>query len=599
MLANLPVLKLVAIISSALLLSQCTKVSEPQVHPVTNKEQSTAATTPYTMPATAYLALANNQADVEKQNLLVMAAGRFIYDGQWRDGVRTLAQTGNLSPEQADAKNILLAKADLMRDQPRSAIARLAGVRESSNLSAFYQVQYHEILASAYESVGSPAESVVERIKLERLIPDEAGRSNNRRILWLTLTMLPVAELNTLAVEAADNSELQGWMKLALIPRQNHDDAQTLFAQVEQWQEQYKDHPANNLLPSPLATVKPLVHGSPRQIALLLPLTGPLAGPGGAIRDGFMAVAGNSTTNVRQYDTAAGEVSALYQQALNDGAEYIIGPLSKTEVALVAAMEHPVPTLLLNEADVASKTNAYLFGLSPSNEARQVAVKAGKKGYKRALVITPAGSWGEEIVAAFASQWQTNGGVIVDKLAYGSNENLNVAVRDLLHVSESQAREKQLKQLLGRNIQMIPRRRQDFDMIFLLAYPSKARQIMPLLRYYFAADVPVYATSAVYAGSPDIMKDKDLDGIIFSDMRWVFDHQTANKNWPEQLNSYNRLYALGMDSYTLATQLNQLLLFPAMGIDDKSGVLYLNRARQIARIPAWGQFKGGAAVVIR
>ncbi|WP_347251734.1 penicillin-binding protein activator, partial [Legionella sp.] len=342
--------------------------------------------------------------------------------------------------------------------------------------------------------------------------------------------------------------------------------------------------------------LKPYLHSAPKQIALLLPLSGPLAGPGGAIRDGFMAAASNSSTTIRQYDTAVGDVAALYQQALSEGADYVVGPLSKTDVAVVATMEHPVPTLLLNDIDVTNSTNAYRFGLSPSNEARQVAVKAEKKGYKRALIIAPAGQWGDEIVAAFTAQWQSSGGVIVDKLAYGNNDNLNVAVRDLLHVSDSQAREKRLKDILGQKIQMIPRRRQDFDMIFLLAYPSKARQIMPLLRYYFAGDVPVYATSTVYAGSPNIMRDKDLDGIIFSDMPWVFAHQMANKNWPEQLNSYSRLYALGMDSYTLSTQLNQLLLFPAMGIDDKSGVLYLNRAQQIARIPAWGQFKGGVAV---
>lgn len=589
-------INLVAIISSALLLSQCMKVPEPQIESSVKVKSAAALTTPYTMPASAYLALAKNQADIEKQNMLIMAAGRFIYDGQLRDGLRTLAQTSNLSLEQTNAKNILLAKTDLIRDQPRSAISRLAAVRETNNLSAFYQVQYHEILASAYESVGNPAESVVERIKLEGLIPDDAGKANNRRILWLTLTKLPLPELNTLAVEASDNSELQGWMKLALIPRQNHENAQALYAQVEQWQTQYPEHPANKLLPSPLTAVQPYLYSSPKQIALLLPLTGPLAGPGGAIRDGFMAASANSPANIRQYNTAAGDVAALYRQALSEGADYVVGPLSKTDVAVVAAMEHPVPTLLLNDMDVANNTNAYRFGLSPSNEARQVAVKAEKKGYKRALVIAPAGAWGDEIVAAFSSQWKTNGGVVVDKLAYGNNDDLNVSVRDLLHVSDSQSREKHLRQLLGQKIQTIPRRRQDFDMIFLLAYPSKARQIMPLLKYYFAGDIPVFATSAVYAGSPNIMKDKDLDGIIFSDMPWVFAHQMANKNWPEQLNSYNRLYALGMDSYTLTNQLNQLLLFPAMGIDDKSGVLYLNRIQQIARIPAWGQFKGGVAI---
>lgn len=598
MLAIVPILRFFSIVVSAAFLSHCARVVVPEVQSATNQEKPTIAKTPYTLPANSYLALSKNQDELEKQNLLIMAAGRFIYDGQWRDGLGVLAQTSNLLPEQADAKTILVAKTDLIREQPRSAISRLANVHEINRLSSYYQVQYHETLAQAYELVGSAAESVVERIKLESLISDEGTQASNRRILWLTLTKLPIEEINTLALEARDNSKLQGWMKLALIARQKNRDARETLAQMEQWQSQFPNHPANNLLPSPLASVKPYLHPMPQKLALLLPLTGPLAGPGGAIRDGFLAAATNSASKVQLYDTAAKPVSELYQTALSEGAEYIVGPLSKTDVATVAAMDHPVPTLLLNDVDLKAKTNAYHFGLSPANEAGQVAVKAGKKGHKRALIIAPAGVWGDEIVEAFRAQWQTNGGIIVDKLAYTANDDLNQAIRNLLHISESQDREKQVKALLGHNIQTIPRRREDFDMIFLLAYPSKARQIMPLLKYYFAGNVPVYATSTVYGGSPDIMKNKDLDGIIFSDMPWVFANHVGSRSWPEQLNSYNRLYALGMDSFALTTQLNQLLLFPAMGVDDKSGVLYLTGTQQIARIPAWGQFKGGVAVVI-
>ncbi|MBA2710904.1 MAG: penicillin-binding protein activator [Tatlockia sp.] len=594
MLVKFPSFKFLTIIVSAALLSQCARVSVPQELPASNQTKTSKAQTPYTLPASSYLALSKNQSNDEKQNLLIMAAGRFIYDGQWRDGIRVLAQSNNLSSQQANTKIILLAKTDLIRDQPRSAIVRLAGVHEINSLSSYYQVQYHETLASAYELAGSAAESVIERIKLDPLISDEGSRANNRRILWLTLTKLPVEELNTFAVEAADNSDLQGWMKLALIARQNKD-ANLILAKMEEWQSQYQNHPANSLLPSPLTSVKSYFHSKPRQVALLLPLTGPLAGPGCAIRDGYLSASTNSSIKVQLYDTAAKPVASLYQQALSEGADYVVGPLSKTDVATVAAMEHPVPTLLLNDIDVSS-ANAYHFGLSPVNEAQQVALKAGKKGYKRAIIISPAGAWGDEVIEAFRSEWQNNGGIIVDKLAYGSNDDLNKGVRSLLQISESQAREKQLKDLLGRNIQTIPRRREDFDLIFLLAYPTKARQIMPLLKYYFAGNVPVYATSTVYGGSTDIMKDKDLDGIIFSDMPRVFASQAGSKNWPEQLNSYNRLYALGWDSFALSTQLNKLLLFPAMGIGEKSGVLYLNRAQQIARIPAWGQFKGGVAV---
>ncbi len=53
--------------------------------------------------------------------------------------------------------------------------------------------------------------------------------------------------------------------------------------------------------------------------------------------------------------------------------------------------------------------------------------------------------------------------------------------------------------------------------------------------------------------------------LFFCDMSWVFTHQMGHKNWPEQFNSYNRLYALGRDSHLLTTRLNQLLLFFSNG----------------------------------
>ncbi len=594
-------LKTVLLIFCVLGLTQCaTRVARENHSPVSQASQGgPKLVSPYTMPAAAYLAMAKNQSGTEKQSLLLMAAGRLIHDGQWRQGLAILAQTGELSAELADEKSLLLAKVDLIREQPRAAIAKLAAVYDVNNLPVYYQVQFHEMLAYAYQTSGNPANSVLERIKLEGLLPDEASRANNRRALWLSLTVLPVAELDTLAMEATDGSVLKGWMQLALISRKQYDNPQSMLDQIERWQTQYPNHPANYILPTPLNSVRSRLYPAPQQVALLLPVTGPLAGPGGAIRDGFMAAYDASPAHaymkVRVYDTASANVASLYQQAVNDGAQYVVGPLSKPNVSAVASMNHPVPTLLLNDLEGGTTANAWQFGLSPGNEARQVAAHARKRGLSRALVIAPTGSWGADVVNAFASQWRASGAQIVDTMYYGPHDDMNASIRNFLHVSDSEARSKHLQQLLGHNIESAPGRRKDFDVIFLLAYPSKARQIMPMLKYYYAGDVPVYATSSVYSGSASSMQDRDLDGVIFCDMPWVFSHQMGARNWPEQFNSYNRLYALGMDSFALSSQLNQLILFPALGVSDKSGVLYLSGNNQIARILAFGQFRQGLA----
>jgi uncharacterized protein len=589
------------VVISFIFLSNCTKVNTDTA--ITSLHVNKKITSPYTLPAEAYLAMAKKQTGIEQNTLLIMASGRLIDEGAYQQAQDILTQMHSTTEEQINEQYVLLAKINLSRNRVSQALSALATVHHTGDLPVYYQVQYHELLATAYQYLGKLSESVVERIKLNRLLLDDEAQANNSRALWFSLTNLPVAELNTLAAERSEGNVLKGWVTLALISRQSYPYPQAMLADVEQWQNHYPNHPANRLLPSPLEQIAPKLYSNPKQIALLLPITGPLSGPGLAIKDGFMAAFDASGTqdyvSVRVYDTQQGNVSELYQQAINNGAEYVVGPLSKPDVLTVATMTHPIPTILLNDTDGKLREHAYAFGLSPTNEARQVAARARKQGLSRALIIAPAGPWGNDMVSAFSEQWQITGGRVVDVLHYGLQDDLNTRIRHFLQVSDSEAREKRLKQLLGHTLEATPQRRQDFDMIFLVAYPSKARQIMPLLRYYYLNRVPVYATSSVYSGSADSMKDRDLDGIIFCDMPWVFHHQMGWRNWPEQFNSYNRLYALGMDSYALSTQLNQLLLFPALDINDKNGVLYLNAKQHIARILVFAQFKQGLPDLMR
>lgn len=575
---------------SVLLLSQCTQLSQEGI---AKRRQQQAVPSPYTMPTSAYLALAEHQQGEDKQSLLLLAAGRAITDGDWQQGIHLLSQVEPVTTVLADQKNLLLAKVDLMRERPSAAISKLSNVREISRLSVYYQVQFHDILASAYQKTHHPVEAVLERIKLDHLLSDEVSKANNLRVLWLSLTTLPKAELDTLLLESSDNQALDGWIQLAGIARRSYADVDQLLSALEQWQTQFPTHAANYILPTPFDRIKQRLFAPPKHMALLLPTSGPLAGPAHAIQDGFMAAyeasASRAQIQVRVYNTNMDSVASVYHQAIAEGADYIVGPLTKAHTAEVARLNHPVPTVLLNDVDVAVKDNAYQFGLSPANEARQVAVRARKNGLSHALVIAPAGAWGESVVNAFAQQWRDTGGQIVETFYFSPNEDLTPAIRQILHISANVDHQKKKAAP-----STLPMRRQDIDVIFLVAYPTKARQIVPLLRYYYAGDVPVYATSSVYSGSVDPMRDRDLNGVIFCDMPWVFSHQMGQRHWAEQLNSYNRLYALGMDSYALSTQLNQLLLFPALGVDDKSGILYLTAGNRIARILAFAQFRQGA-----
>lgn len=596
MLINVFHYRILLVLLASFILGQCTKAVNSTEPVKVFKEK---INNPYPLPAAEYLALAESEVGEQKQSHLLSAAAQMISKGQWNQSATILTQTRELTEQQVEEKKVLLASIDVMRDKPEAALAQLSSITEASKLSAFMQIQYHEVLAQAFRSQGKYKDSIAQRIALEPLLADEESQMTNLRTLWLTLINLPPAELQVMAAEAANQSESQGWFQLVSIARQYKGNAKSLLAALDQWQTTFPNHSGNTLLPSPLDSIAHKIVSKPKKVALLLPLSGVLAGPGNAIREGFMVAnkqnEDQDAIQVAVYDTAKAPVDSLYLKAIEEGAEYVVGPLTKAQVAVVAAMEHPVPTLLLNDSDVSVQDNSYLFGLSPINEATQVAMKASSKGLRKALIIAPKSDWGIEVTKAFSTQWNSKGGKIVDTFIYGPNDDLNKKMQDFLRISNSQQRQKKVQNLLGYHIQTMVSRRQDFDVIFLLAYPSKARQIMPLLKYYYSGDVPVYATSSVYAGNANALKDKDLDGVFFCDIPWVFSHQMGAKNWPEQFNSYNRLYALGLDSYSLATQLNLLILFPADGSKETNGTLYLKPTQQVARILEWGQFRQGLA----
>ena len=341
----------------------------------------------------------------------------------------------------------------------------------------------------------------------------------------------------------------------------------------------------------------------PRKIALLLPLSGPMGAPGRAARDGFMAAyyqtlqSKEMNTKVSVYDTTNGNIETLYEQAIRDGADCIVGPLEKEKVQQIVRSPVPVTTLVLNYVDpVASyspSSNLYQFGLSPLDEAKQAAQYAFSSGHHSAIIIAPGGAWGSGVTQAFKTEWLSLGGKTVAQFNYLPGQDMGPYIRQLLQVNDSAEYEAHMTKLLGRDLRTEEHRRQDADMIFLVAQPPKARQIVPLLAFYYAADLPVYSIASVYSGIPSPLYDQDLNGVIFDDMPWVYNSDAA------KLSSFPKLYALGMDAFTIVYQRSQWQNAPDSSILGKTGVLYLTANHQIKRKQlVWGQFQQGEARLI-
>lgn len=326
-----------------------------------------------------------------------------------------------------------------------------------------------------------------------------------------------------------------------------------------------------------------------QHIALLLPLSGKHADSAKAIREGFLAsfYDQNIKPTVRIYDTTLNnDVQKVYETALSEGADFVVGPLVKEEVLRLSqlpAQRLKTPILALNyHSQVSFHPQFYQFALSPENEAQQVAQKA-RQLYRNAGILVPNNPWGKRLASAFANEWQQQGGRMLQTVYVNDNQ---AAVKQLLGIDSSQRRANQIKNLLTEKIEFQLRRRHDLEVILMAVSIETARQLKPLLDFYYAEDIAVYAISSIYNAQLNAPLENDLNGIIFCDMPSLISGKIPSVSYP-------RLYLMGKDAYHLI----QALHFHQLAFQGATGYLYLEN-NQVKRQLPFAKIVNGAALLL-
>lgn len=386
--------------------------------------------------------------------------------------------------------------------------------------------------------------------------------------------------------ETADPGK-RAWLQLVIISKQKNISTQQLANALMAWRARNPDHLGNQLLPDNSTLNQLESSPPPKQIAVLLPQSGTFASSGRTVREGFLnsyyrGLPKIGRQNVKFYDTAQTQnMSGLYQQAFNEGADFVIGPLLKENVQQISAGSFTIPVLALNYTDTSYGSlpdNFYEYGLLPEDEAAQIVDRAREAGLSRAIVIAPQNAWGNRLVSAFTTRWQAAGGSIQDSWHYTSGASFNQDIARLLRVNPTT--DKQLMKNNNNREILAQQRRQDFDVIFLFSQPQDSHNIVPLLHYYYAGNVPIYATSAVYSGKPNPARDMDLNGVIVCDIPWSM--RVAQGGAGDSIQS-DRLYAVGQDAYLLSQSLQRFSQLPHFPIYGKTGALILSSQHQIHR----------------
>lgn len=556
-----------------------------------------------------YIKLASESSGEAQQKYLVKAA-ELLYQRGDIDSAKD--QLENLKTEEMTDSHqihiqILAAKIALANHNPAQAIELLP---RQTKMTVAQFIELSEVRAEANMAMGYLMEVIKTRVHVDNYYKDAEQREKNHTAIWTALNAMPSTVLEQLR---SRNQTLQGWLELARIVRSSQINNQKLKNSILDWNTAFPEHPASNLFIGRLLEEYLNTQTGDYSVAVLLPMKGPYQAVTEAIKSGFLSAYYADTKHkrrhtIRFYDTSNQDVDfyTLYDQAVKDGANYIVGPLDKSIINQLTqpgqSNRFEIPVLTLNYAEDALNTtdNLYQFGLLPEDEARQVAELAIRQNKTKAAILVPNGLWGQRLKTAFQQRYTELGGTVLSSKSFNDQvDDYSQPIKQLLNLHESNNRHKDIQQILGTELKYVPYRRQDIDMIFLAATSRSARSIMPAFKFHHASDIPVYSTSHVYSGNKKVSADLDLNGLTFCDIPWTLFaddrlNQTFNKNWPE-LENYTRLFALGIDSYHIIYNLDLLSKYGFARFSGHTGNISMDENNRLHRELLWAKFIKGVA----
>ena len=559
--------------------------------------------------AAVYIGLASAQQGAARDRLTLLAVEQWLDAGDGRRARTALREV--TKPASGDLLWLWNTDASAMylfEGRPDKALEILEPMSQQP-LTLRHRSRAEALRADAWFQKGQPARAVGLYIQRENWLDDSREIRQNQQRLWAGLLVSDPRAMQS-AAEINPDDTVRGWLSLGALAASTGQQGIGWGNGVVRWQEMYAGHPAMSILQD--MDLPEAGHlDFPRKIALLLPLSGKNAAAGKAIQNGFFgayfatAAGLEDEQSVTIYDVADGGVAAAYARAVADGAEFVVGPLVRRNVQVLAAEAMLlIPVLSLNylpDATIAPP-GFYQFALAPEDEAVSAASRAVADGAINAVALYPNNDWGRRVMNSFASELEANGGRLLDHRNYETGtQDFTIEIENVMGLSESLGRYKRLSANIGGTLQFDPRRRQDVDFVFLAADAKAGRLIKSQLKFHFAGELPVYSTSFIY--SMDGQSNRDLNGVMFADTPWIIAPPPWIANYPALFNEFwpaekrlGRLHAMGYDAYHLVSEIFASSLNARQEIIGATGRLYLDGAGKVHRRLAWAQFERGEPI---
>ncbi|MEW5056787.1 MAG: penicillin-binding protein activator [Cycloclasticus sp.] len=607
--ASITTLRLISFLLITLILASCASV-EPsqqraiaQSNPLQQQAQVALSRGQYELAAQLFEQLAKQGGAKQRNQYLISAIEAHLDAGKLQQAHQLVANMRQHIASLSSTEKISLAQVLLKQGKAEQSTQLLNNI-DQRQLSPAQRIRLLELSSDAFFQAGNLMESAIERIALDALLQQPSAKLRNQTSLLETLSLLSQQSLDF--IRPTVSSTVAGWIELAGLLRQNNR-FEPNSLEVDLWKSLYPSHAANTQLLSTLASQAKTNFNTVNKLAVFLPSQGGFAKAAQSIRQGISAAAYNMADewplNIHFYDTSSASIEALYQQAIDEGMEAIIGPLDKTNAAKIAAIEAlAIPVVSLNKASFNAQKNYYEFSLNPEEDVTQTLSLAWLKGHEKALILSPQSAYGERLAQHFSTTWQQLGGQVLDAQSYPLKQaDYSTVIKNLLQLDDSIHRFKQLRQRLNLNLTFNERRRHDADFVFLIAAPREGRLIKPQLRFHRAAKLPVFSNSKIYSAELNTVANRDLDGVSFCDIPWLIeaenpDDQALNESsklWPNTRGAHRRLLALGYDAYQIIPHLQRLRTNDFARLKGKTGIIAIQQNGLIKRQINCGYFQRG------
>ena len=548
----------------------------------------------------------------------LLAASALIHQGSVTQAEQLLQKldAATLTTEERALRALLRSDLLLRAGRANQARQRLPDRQE---LPPAWRADFDRLAGRIGQPTADPAEKAVNELAAAL----DSGTENEIRARFREAAALPTEPLQQLATSASD-SRTRSLALLAKIARKALLEPRQRDAYITAWR--MVDTPALDPFRARRLIDDFAAHWDyPQRVAVLLPESGRLRDVATALRNGlvtaWLQLPATARPRLLMIDSGASASAAAqaYLQAVEDNADWILGPLDRDAVETVVSMPgRTAPVLALNQRHAVAEppatrrsgsseangsdggrdkgsiersrlppaaeagkqepapSDAFFFALPAEQEARASARQALEDRCQRALLLASDDTQGRQLAQAFDQHFAHGSGRIVTRRLFSAETaEYEELIGEALHVDRSRGRKQALQSLLGVPIAFEPQPRDDLDCVLLAATAQQARSIMPQFNFLGVSALPVYATQRVYSGRPDPRADRDLNGLRLPVSPWLAGSGPVRPSLEQ-----TRRWFGGLDNRVLAE------LF-GLGLDTMRLLpyLYLMRGDEILRTP--------------